>query len=245
MRQDVPRLQSRLQPGQRVLLKLSGEALSGHAGMGFCATFLSQLVIQVHFLRDQNLEICMVVGGGNFFRGRQALKALHRTTADQMGMLATLLNGLALRDVFEGAGIPTDVMSALPLPGVVDPVSIHKADKALKEDRFVVFVGGTGNPYFTTDTGAVLRAVELGCDVLLKGTQVDGVYDADPKKYPEAKFFPEVSYETILNHQLAVMDLTAITLAQENRLPLGICSLASPQALQDVWQGKARFTWVS
>lgn len=245
MQQDVQGLRSYLRPGQRVLFKLSGEALAGDSGTSFCPQFLKNLVDQLHFLRTQDLEIGMVVGGGNFFRGRQALDTLSRTTADHMGMLATLLNGLALRDVFEDAGIPTTAMSALPVSGVVDPVCVVQAKVALRQKHLVLFVGGTGNPYFTTDTGAVLRAIEMECDVLLKGTQVDGVYSADPKQSPEAEFFPHIRYHTVLERNLAVMDLTAVALAKENQLPMAVFCLQSHQALQDVWQGQTRFTWVS
>ncbi len=234
-----------VKPGTRVLLKVSGEALAGGKASGLDEKTLRCLGSQIRFLQDKGLEICLVVGAGNFFRGRAAEDSIKRTTADHMGMVATVLNGLALRDVFEAAGLSVALMSALEIPSVVERVSIPKALRLLAQKQVMVFVGGTGNPYFTTDTGAALRAIETQCDVLLKGTQVDGIYSADPQKEANAVFYPTLSYQDVLNRKLQVMDLTAITLAQENQLPLAVFSLQSEHALQNLWEGKARFSWVS
>jgi uridylate kinase len=236
---------SYVKPGARVLLKLSGEALAGGGTSSLSEKTLQSLAGQVGFLQEKGLEVCLVVGGGNFFRGREADDSIRRTTADHMGMVATILNGLALRDVFEAAGLCVTLMSALEVPSVVEGVCIPRALRVLAKKQVVIFVGGTGNPCFTTDTGAALRAIETQCDVLLKGTQVDGVYSADPHKEANAVFYPSLSYQAILDQKLQVMDLTAITLAQENQLPLAVFSLQSEQALQTLWEGKARFSWVS
>ncbi|MGL5784478.1 MAG: UMP kinase [Alphaproteobacteria bacterium] len=236
---------SLIKPGARVLLKLSGEALAGGKASGLDEKTLQGLGGQIRFLQDKGLEVCLVVGGGNFFRGRTAEDSIRRTTADHMGMVATVLNGLALRDIFEAAGVCVTLMSALEIPSVVEPVCIPKALRLLAQKQVVIFAGGTGNPYFTTDTGAALRAIETECDVLLKGTQVDGIYSADPQQEAAAVFYPSLSYQDILAQKLQVMDLTAITLAQENQLPLAVFSLQSEHALQNLWEGKARFSWVS
>jgi uridylate kinase len=206
---------------QRILLKLSGELLAGAAGHGIDDAILTQLAEEVRDVHAMGVHVGIVLGGGNIFRGLAgSARGMDRVTADHMGMLATVINSLSLQHALERLGLYTRVMSAIKMDQVCEPWIRRRAVRHLEKGRIVVMAAGTGNPYFTTDTAAVLRAIELGADVVLKGTQVDGIYSGDPKKDPSATFFPRIGYMDILNKDLKVMDSTAISLCRDNRLPL-------------------------
>ncbi len=204
---------------KRVLLKISGEALAGEAGVGIDSATVEHIVSQVVTLHNDGIEIGIVVGGGNFWRGRQGTN-MDRVTADHMGMIATIMNALALQDAIEQKGVPVRVQTALSIPSVAEPFILRKALRHFECGRVVIFACGTGNPYFSTDSGAALRATEIKADVLLMAKNVDGVYDSDPKTNPNAKKIDEISYMEIINHNLNVMDFTALTLCMENKMPI-------------------------
>ncbi len=230
----------------RVLLKLSGEALLGDRPYGvdpaFCA-FIADQVVRVH---ARGVQVGIVVGGGNIFRGMAAAASgMDRATGDYIGMLATVMNGLALQDAIERAGVPTRVMSAIAMNEVCEPYIRRRAVRHLEKGRVVIFVAGTGNPYFTTDTAAALRAVEIGAAVLLKATKVDGVYDADPLKHPTARRFGELDYADLLRDQLRVMDAAAVALCMENDLPIIVFDLNEPDNIARVAAGEAVGTIIS
>ena len=217
---------------KRVMLKLSGEALGGESGQGFDPKILNDLAVEVQGLIRNSFEVAIVIGGGNFLRGAEITAiGVERGTGDYMGMLATLMNALALQSVIEGHGCPTRVLSALPIPLVSESYIRRRALRHMEKGRVVILAGGTGNPYFTTDTAAALRAVELGCDVFLKGTKVDGIYTADPKKDPNARKYDTLTYDTCLKENLKVMDATAFTMCRENRLPILVFSMAQKGAV--------------
>jgi len=206
---------------KRVLLKISGEILAGKNGAMFDHALMERLAAEVKQLMDQSIQVMIVVGAGNLIRGVELAKEdFDRVTADYMGMTATVINGLALQDVFERSGLKTRVMSAIESKEVVEPFIRRRATRHVEKGRIVILTGGTGNPFFTTDSGAVLRASELECDILLKGTKVDGVYSADPKKDQSATRYDKVTYDEILEKQLRVMDMTAFALARDNELPI-------------------------
>jgi uridylate kinase len=206
---------------QRILLKLSGEHLAGEAGHGIDESVLSALAEEVRDVHALGVQVGIVLGGGNIFRGLAgSARGMDRVAADHMGMLATVINSLSLQHALEKRGLFTRVMSAIQMDQVAEPWIRRRAVRHLEKGRIVVMAAGTGNPYFTTDTAAVLRAIEIGADVVLKGTKVDGVYSGDPKKDPAATFFPRIGYMDILNKDLKVMDSTAISLCRDNRLPL-------------------------
>jgi len=206
---------------KRVLLKLSGEALMGDAGYGIDPAVLDDLAIQIRTARDAGVEIAIVVGGGNIFRGvAGSAKGMDRAQADYMGMLATVMNALAIQDHLEKAGVFTRVMSAIDMQTVAEPYIRRRAMRHMEKGRVVIFAAGTGNPYFTTDTTAALRALEIGADCIMKATKVDGVYDLDPKTHPEAVKFNELTYMDVIRKELKVMDTTAISLAMDNGLPI-------------------------
>ena len=204
---------------KRVLLKISGEALAGEAGVGIDSATVEHIVSQVVALHNDGIEIGIVVGRGNFWRGRQGTN-MDRVTADHMGMIATIMNALALQDAIEQKGVPVRVQTALSIPSVAEPFILRKALRHFECGRVVIFACGTGNPYFSTDSGAALRATEIKADVLLMAKNVDGVYDSDPKTNPNAKKIDEISYMEIINHNLNVMDFTALTLCMENKMPI-------------------------
>ena len=223
---------------QRVLLKLSGELLAGGAGHGIDETVMAGLAEEIHEVHQLGVQVGIVTGGGNVFRGLAAsTRGMDRVGADTMGMLATVINGLALQHALERRGVQTRVMSAIEMNRVCEPYIRRRAVRHLEKDRVVVLVAGTGNPYFTTDTAAVLRAVEIGADVVLKATKVDGIYSRDPVTHPDAVFHPHISYQEILDRGLAVMDLTAITLLKENRLPLVVFNVGRRGNLLKLLQG--------
>jgi len=206
---------------KRVLLKLSGEALMGDAGYGIDSAIIEDLAIQIRTARDAGVELAIVVGGGNIFRGvAGSAKGMDRAQADYIGMLATVMNALALQDVLEKAGVFTRVMSAIEMQSIAEPYIRRRAMRHLEKGRVVIFAAGTGNPYFTTDTTAALRALEIGADCIMKATRVDGVYDDDPRTNPDAVRFDELTYMEVLRRGLKVMDSTAITLAMDNKLPI-------------------------
>ena len=204
---------------KRILLKLSGEALAGEQGFGLNQEVIAGVVDEIVKVHAMGVEIGVVIGGGNFWRGRQGTN-MDRVTADHMGMIATIMNALALQDAIEQKGVPVRVQTALSIPSVAEPFILRKALRHFECGRVVIFACGTGNPYFSTDSGAALRATEIKADVLLMAKNVDGVYDSDPKTNPNAKKIDEISYMEIINHNLNVMDFTALTLCMENKMPI-------------------------
>ncbi|MEM6466202.1 MAG: UMP kinase [Pseudomonadota bacterium] len=230
---------------KRVLLKISGEALMGDQGFGLHPPTVERIAGEIKSLHSLGVEICLVIGGGNIFRGLQgSAQGMERTTADYMGMLATVMNALAMQSALEALGVFTRVISAIPMDQVCEPYIRRRAVRHLEKGRVCIFAAGTGNPYFTTDTAATLRASEMSCEAIFKGTQVDGVYDADPKVDPDAKFYRQVSYDEVLAKNLKVMDASAIALARDNRLPIIVFSLSAPQGLAGVVCGEGTFTIV-
>lgn len=205
---------------KRILLKLSGEVLGGVKGHGIDPDAAFYFSREVKTLRDRNVRTALVIGGGNIFRGAKHIDSVDRVTGDQMGMLATVINALALRDSFEKAGMKAEVMSPPAISQLTLPFDRHRALELLEHGVIVIFAGGTGNPYFTTDTAAALRASEINAEILLKGTKVDGVYSADPVRDPDAKRYESISYREALQHKLQVMDMTAMALCEENRMPV-------------------------
>ncbi|MBQ8882650.1 MAG: UMP kinase [Clostridia bacterium] len=222
---------------KRILLKISGEALSAN-GNSIDAGKVNHIVDQVVRLHNEGTQIGIVVGGGNFWRGRQG-ESMDRVTADHMGMLATIMNSLALQDAIEKQGVPVRVQTALSIPAVAEPYILRKALRHFECGRVVVFACGTGNPYFSTDTGAALRATEIKADVLLMAKNVDGVYDSDPKLNPNAKKIDEISYMEVINQGLKVMDLTALTLCMENNIPIVAFALDSEEGLIKASRGES------
>ena len=229
----------------RVLLKISGEALMGDQGFGLHPPTLARIAREVQKAHERGIEICMVIGGGNIFRGLSgAAQGMERAQADYMGMLATVMNALGMQSALEALGIYTRVMSAIPMDTVCEPYIRRRAVRHLEKGRVVIFAAGTGNPYFTTDTAATLRAMEMDCDAIFKGTQVDGVYDSDPKTNPGAKRYESISFDDVLNQNLKVMDASAIALARDNNLPIVVFSLREDGALTRVLFGEGRYTVV-
>lgn len=234
------------EPLRRVLLKLSGEALMGDAAHGLDAAALRRLAEDIRQVRAMGVEVCIVVGGGNFFRGAAGAAAgIDRVTADNMGMLATAINALALQGALEGIGVDTRVVSAVPMQAICEPFLRRRAVRHMEKGRVVICAAGSGNPYFTTDTAAALRAAELDCKLLLKGTQVDGVYSDDPKRDSTALRFDKLSYDKVLEDNLEVMDASAISLARENRIPIAVFSIHNPGAFADAVSGVGRYTLIS
>ncbi|HEU0220731.1 MAG TPA: UMP kinase [Paracoccaceae bacterium] len=229
----------------RVLLKISGEALMGDQGYGLHPPTVQRIAGQVAAVTRIGVEICLVIGGGNIFRGLQlSAQGMERTTADYMGMLATVMNALALQSTLEAAGVFTRVVSAIPMDQICEPYIRRRAVRHLEKKRVVIFAAGTGNPYFTTDTAATLRASEMACQAIFKGTKVDGVYDSDPKLNPAARRYERVSYDEVLAKHLKVMDASAVALARDNKLPIIVFSLAQEGGLAAVLRGEGKFTIV-
>ncbi len=230
---------------KRVLLKISGEALMGDQGYGLHPPTVQRVAREVKAVHDMGVEICLVIGGGNIFRGLQgSAQGMERTSADYMGMLATVMNALGMQSALEEIGVFTRVISAIPMDQICEPYIRRRAIRHLEKGRVCIFAAGTGNPYFTTDTAATLRAMEMDCDAIFKGTQVDGVYDADPKTNPGAKRYDRISYDDVLARNLKVMDASAIALARDNDLPLAIFSLREPGCFAQVLSGNGKFTIV-
>jgi len=229
----------------RVMLKISGEALMGDQGFGLHPPTVERIAREVQSVHDMGVEICMGIGGGNIFRGLQgSAQGMERTTADYMGMLATVMNALAMQSALEGLGIHTRVISAITMNEVAEPYIRRRAVRHLEKKRVCIFAAGTGNPYFTTDTAATLRANEMSCQAIFKGTKVDGVYDKDPVKYPDAKRYDTVSYDDVLQKRLGVMDASAIALARDNNLPIIVFSLDEPGGFKGILAGEGTYTRV-
>jgi uridylate kinase len=224
---------------QRILLKLSGEALMGDKGYGIDAATVDFMANEIKDVASMGIQISIVIGGGNIFRGVQgSLEGMERASADYMGMLATVINALALQNALEKCSLPTRVQSAIEMRELAEPYIRRRAVRHLEKGRIVIFAAGTGNPYFTTDTAAALRAMEIGADVILKGTKVDGVYSADPVKDPTAKKYSELTYMEVLKKGLGVMDSTAVTLCMDNYLPIVVFNLRGKGNIRKVVEGK-------
>jgi len=230
---------------RRVMLKISGEALMGDQGYGLHPPTVERIAREVAQVRELGVEVCMVIGGGNIFRGLQgSAQGMERTTADYMGMLATVMNALAVQSSLEELGVHTRVISAIRMDEVAEPYIRRRAVRHLEKGRVCIFAAGTGNPYFTTDTAATLRASEMACEAIFKGTQVDGVYDRDPKKDPNAKRYDSVTFDEVLQKNLKVMDASAIALARDNDLPIIVFSLAQSGGLAGILRGEGTYTIV-
>jgi len=231
---------------KRVLLKLSGESLMGNKGFGISSDVLDFFSDEVKKVYEVGVELGIVIGGGNIYRGLSAAsQGIHRVTGDQMGMLATIINSLALQNAIEKKGIATRLMSSLKMEEIAEPYIRRRAIRHLEKGRVIIFGGGTGHPYFSTDTAASLRAVEIGADVIVKGTRVDGVYDSDPEKNPDALKFENISYIDILKKNLRIMDLTAVSLCQENNLPMMVFNMDVPGNLLKLVNGEQIGTYIS
>ena len=231
---------------KRVLLKISGEALMGDLKYGQDQNTIERICRDVKSALAIGVEVCLVVGGGNIFRGIQgAANGMERASADYMGMLATVLNALAIQNTLERMDVETRVLSAISMMQICEPYIRRRAERHMQRGRVVIFAAGTGNPYFTTDTAAALRANEMGCDLLLKGTQVDGVYSADPRKDKKAKHFAKLSYHEVLVRDLKVMDQSAISLARENQIPIMVFSIHNEDALVQAVCGQGKFTLIT
>ena len=231
---------------RRVLLKLSGEALMGDREFGLDSTIVNRIAEEVKGVLGLGVEVCMVIGGGNIFRGVSgAASGMERASADYMGMMATVINSLAMQSALERVGVMTRVQSAISMQSVCEPYIRRRAIRHMEKGRVVSFAAGTGNPFFTTDTAAALRASEMSCDALLKATKVDGVYDADPKHRPDAKRYERLSYLDVLANDLKVMDASAISLARESNIPILVFSLFKPGGFADVVNGRGLYTIIT
>ncbi|NHM02334.1 UMP kinase [Flavobacterium difficile] len=231
---------------KRILLKLSGEALMGERQYGIDPKTLSDYAAEIKQIHDQGVEIAIVIGGGNIFRGvAGASNGMDRVQGDYMGMLATVINGMALQGALEDAGMPTRLQTALKIEAIAEPYIKRRATRHLEKGRIVIFGAGTGNPYFTTDTAAVLRGIEVDCDVILKGTRVDGVYTADPEKDPNAVKYDTITFDDVLAKGLNVMDTTAFTLSQENKLPIIVFDMNKKGNLLKICNGETVGTTVT
>jgi uridylate kinase len=230
----------------RILLKLSGEALMGDDSYGIKLSIVDRIASDIRALSKKNIDICIVIGGGNIFRGLSASsEGMDRAQADYMGMLATVLNSLALQNALEKINVDTRVMSALPIQSICETYIRRRAIRHMEKGRVVICAAGTGNPYFSTDTAAALRAAELDCNVIYKATQVDGIYDKDPKKFKNAKKYKVISYKKFLNDNLKVMDSSAITVAQDNNIPIIVFSIVEKNCLIKTYTGKNKYTRIS
>jgi len=230
---------------KRVMLKISGEALMGDQGFGLHPPTVERIAREVQSVQEMGVEICMVIGGGNIFRGLQgSAQGMERTTADYMGMLATVMNALAMQAALEGLKIHTRVISAITMNEVAEPYIRRRAVRHLEKKRICIFAAGTGNPYFTTDTAATLRASEMACEAIFKGTKVDGVYDKDPAKHDDAKRYDTITYDEVLAQHLGVMDASAIALARENHLPIVVFSLDAEGGFKSILDGTGTSTTV-
>ena len=230
----------------RVLLKVSGEALMGRRDYGLDTETMARIAKDIGDVVETGTQVCLVIGGGNIFRGVSgAAGGMDRAQADYMGMLATVMNALGMQSVLERRGVPTRVQSAIPMSSVCEPYIRRRAVRHMEKGRVVIFAAGTGNPFFTTDTAAALRAVEMDCDLLLKGTQVDGVYSADPRKVKDAERYDELTYLQVLSRDLAVMDAAAISVARENGLPIVVFNIHAAGSFAQVLRGEGPFTRIT
>ncbi len=231
---------------KRVLLKISGEALMGSRDYGLDTDTVSAIAADVRDVIAMGIEVCLVIGGGNIFRGVAGASAgMDRAQADYMGMLATVMNALAMQSALEKLDVPTRVQTAIPMSSVCEPYIRRRAMRHMEKGRVVIFAAGTGNPFFTTDTAAALRAAEMNCNAMLKGTQVDGVYSADPRKDANAKRYEELTYLDVLARDLNVMDASAISLSRENKLPIIVFNIHAPGAFAAVMRGEGLFTRIT
>lgn len=232
---------------RRILLKISGEALMGDNDYGIDEAACARLAAEIKAaLETRDIQLCLVIGGGNIFRGMAgAARGMERPTADSMGMLATVMNALAMQDALEKLGLKTRVLSAVRMEQIAEPLIRRRAIRHMEKGRVVIFAAGTGNPFFTTDTGAALRAAEMGCDALFKGTQVDGVYSADPRLDPMATRFDRLSYDEMIVQDLRVMDMSAVQLMRENNIPIVVFSMQKKGALEEVLSGRGAFTVIN
>ena len=231
---------------KKILLKISGESLMGNDAFGINTDVVKSFAIEINDVVKSGVQICIVVGGGNIYRGISGTKTgMDRATGDHMGMLATVMNSLAIQNALEQIGVETRVQSALPISAVCEPYIRRRATRHMQKGRVVIFAAGTGNPYFTTDTAAALRASEMNCDALVKATLVDGVYSADPKYDKTATKFDSLSYLDVLRKDLKVMDASAISLARENNIPILVCSIIKDKNLSKVLSGKGSYTIIS
>ena len=231
---------------KRILVKVSGEVLMGDSAFGIDMDTVEAVAQDLKQVADSGIELCLVIGGGNIFRGLAgAAKGMERASADYMGMLATVMNALAMQDALERIGVSTRVQSAIPMPTVCEPLIRRRAERHLEKGRVVIFAAGTGNPFFTTDSGAALRAAEMNCDALFKGTSVDGVYTADPKKDKSAQRFDRLTYHDVLSRDLKVMDASAISLMRENGIPIVVFSIRERGNLMKVLRGEGVHTVIS
>ncbi len=236
---------SEIPPYKRVLLKVSGEALMGEREYGLDPETVDRVATEVQAVVALGIEVCLVIGGGNIFRGLSgAAQGMERASADYMGMLATVINSLAMQNALERLGVQTRVQSAIPMSTVCEPYIRRRAVRHMEKGRVVIFGAGTGNPFFTTDTAAALRASEMGCDALLKGTKVDGVYTADPHKDPNAVRYDRLTYLEVLAKDLQVMDAAAIALARESKIPILVFSITEHDGFADIFRGRGRYTVV-
>ncbi|MCQ8240268.1 UMP kinase [Rhizosaccharibacter radicis] len=230
-------------PYKRVLLKVSGEALMGKGSFGLDPDTVSAIAADICDVHSMGTEVCLVIGGGNIFRGiAAAARGMERAQGDYAGMLATVINALMMQNALEGRGVATRVMSAIQMSSIAEPYIRRRAVRHMEKGRVVIFAAGTGNPFFTTDTAAALRAAEMDCSALFKGTQVDGVYSADPRKDPAAERYDELTYMDVLSRDLNVMDASAISLARENNLPIIVFNIHAPGAFAQVMRGEGPFT---
>ena len=231
---------------KRIMLKISGEALMGDQGYGISPPTIEKIASEVKSVHEMGVQICMVIGGGTIFRGLQgSAQGMERTTADYMGMLATVMNALAMQSALEGQGVYTRVISAIPMDQICEPYIRRRAVRHLEKNRVCIFTAGTGNPYFTTDTAAALRASEMACDAVFMGKQVDGIYDRDPKTDPDAKRYENISYNNVLQRNLKVMDASAIALMRDNKMPLIVFSLDEPGGFKGILNGEGTYTKVT
>ena len=233
-------------PYKRILLKISGEALMGELRVGLHPPTVNRIASQIKKVHEKGIEVCLVIGGGNIFRGLQgSAQGMERTTADYMGMLATVMNSLALQSELEKLNVHTRVISAIPMDQICEPYIRRRAVRHLEKNRVCIFAAGTGNPYFTTDTAATLRAIEMKCQAIFKATKVDGIYDEDPVLNPEAKYLSEITYDTALHENFKVMDASAIALARDNSIPIVVFSLFETDDFLSIVDGKGKFSLVS
>jgi len=231
---------------QRILLKISGESLMGDSSYGLNISTAKFIANEIKEIYKNDIQICLVIGGGNIFRGiKGASEGIDRSTSDYMGMLATVMNALSMQSILETNEVPTRVQSAINMSQIAEPYIRRKAVRHLEKNRIVIFAAGTGNPFFSTDTAAALRASEMNCSIIIKATKVDGIYDKDPKKYQDAKFYKNISYSEVINNELKVMDSTAISLAKESQIPILITNINRKKSILEAINGVGKFSKIS
>ena len=231
---------------KRILLKISGESLMGNSSFGLDVSTAKNIANEIKNVYDKNIQICLIIGGGNIFRGIQvAAEGIDRSTSDYMGMLATVMNALSMQSILESLNVPTRVQSAINMSQIAEPYIRRKAIRHLEKNRIVIFAAGTGNPFFSTDTAASLRASEMNCSVIIKATKVDGIFDKDPQKFDDAKFYDEISYSEVLNNELKVMDATAISLARDSEITILITNINRKNSILDAVNNVGKFSKIS